>query len=111
MSPRYLTILTGSNLTDDLLGPFAGAFSADLRAAYLATENYLAGFGAHGRTLQRALSRPSMPLGLEARNGRAAHSYGQRPGNDSSGFGLNLRGVGLGNAHVRSIPLDSATWQ
>jgi hypothetical protein len=27
-------------LADGLLGPFAGAFSADLRAAYLATENY-----------------------------------------------------------------------
>ena len=80
-----------------LLWPVRGRVQRGSCAAYLATENYLALFGTHGRALQRALSRQSMPLGLEARNGRAAHSYGQRPGNGSTGFDLNRpswRGVG-----------------
>jgi hypothetical protein len=32
------------------------------------------------KALQRALSRQSMPLGLEARNGRTVHNYGNGPG-------------------------------
>ncbi len=66
-------------------------------AAAKATENYLARFGAHGWALQRALSRQSMPLGLEARNGRAVHNYGNGPGTTRPAFGLNRpswRGVG-----------------
>src|SRR5258706_16432315 len=54
-------------------------------------------FGAHGWALQRALSRQSMPLGLEARNGRAVHNYGNGPGTTRPALGLNRpswRGVG-----------------
>jgi hypothetical protein len=57
-------------LTDSLPSAFACPLGADLGARYLASENDLARFGAHGRGLRAQ----AMPLGFEVRNALALYS-------------------------------------
>jgi hypothetical protein len=64
-------------LADGLRSAFTGLLGPNLGAGDPAAEDNLAGLGAHGRALQRALRAGATPLGLGARNALGTPRFGQ----------------------------------